>query len=63
MIISIIVIILITIIMSMIMNMIMIMIMNMIMIMTMDIISSSAVIRYLPKACSSKGPGVRLQAS
>ena len=56
-IISIMVIVLITII--MIMNMKMIMIMNMIMIMTMDIISSSAVIRYLPKTCSSQGPGFR----
>ena len=58
-IISIMVIILNNIIMIMIMNMIV----NMIMITTTDIVSSSAVIRYLPKSCNSQTPGPRLQAS
>ena len=50
-------------IMTMIMIMNMIMIMGMIMIMTMDIISSSALIRYLPSSFSSQAPGARLLAS
>ena len=52
-----------TVMMIMIMKMIMITNMSMFMVMTMDIISSSALIRDLPKACSSQAPGFRLQAS
>ena len=48
-----------------IMNMILNMIMSMgsTMTMTMDIISSSALILYLPSACSSQAPSLTLQAS
>ena len=58
---SIMVIILITIIMIMIM--ITIMSVSLIMITTMDIISSSALIPYLPSVFSSQARGLRLQAS
>ena len=44
-------------------NMIMITNMSMTMIMTMDLISSSALIPYLPSAFSSQAPGFRLPAS